>query len=124
MNVPSSENAFTIERHGEVTLIAASPALESMEPTLIDGAAALMLEPLRGQETPLVVVDLSGLEFFGSTFLALLIRCWKLATVRGGLMVLAGASERSRDLLRITSLDMVWPIYADRRAALESLLAD
>jgi anti-sigma B factor antagonist len=124
MNAPRSEDAFTIERHGEVTLIAASRALEAMDPTLIDGAAALMLEPLRMQEMPLVVIDLSGIEFFGSAFLALLIRCWKLATVRGGLMVLAGASERSRDLLRITSLDMVWPIYDDRRAAIDSLLAD
>jgi anti-sigma B factor antagonist len=118
------EDAFTIERHGEVTLIEAAPALEKMEPSLVDGAAALVLEPLRHQEAPLVVVDLSRIDYFGSAFLALLIRCWKLATVRGGLMALAGVSPRARELLRMTSLDVVWPLYTDRREAFESLAAN
>ena len=39
-------------------------------------------------------------------------------------MVLAGVSERARELLRITSLDMVWPIYTTRQEAMEALLAD
>ncbi len=39
-------------------------------------------------------------------------------------MVLAGVSERARELLRITSLDTVWPIYANRREAMEALLSD
>ena len=123
MTTPSAgfEDAFTIERHGEVTLIEAAPALEKMEPSLVDGAAALVLEPLRRQQAPLVVVDLSRIDYFGSAFLALLIRCWKLVTVRGGLMALAGPSPRARELLRMTSLDVVWPLYADRREALAAL---
>jgi hypothetical protein len=44
--------------------------------------------------------------------------------VKGGMMALSGASPRVRDLLRITSLDVVWPIYATRREAMESLLTD
>jgi anti-anti-sigma factor len=121
---PGYEDAFTIEQHGDITVIDAAPPLEHMEPALVDGAAALLLEPLRHRETPLVVVDLSRIETFGSAFLALLIRCWKLAMVRGGLMVVAGASARARDMLRLTSLDVVWPIYATRREAMESLLSD
>ena len=37
-------------------------------------------------------------------------------------MVLAGVSRRATELLHLTSLDMVWPIYADRREAIEALL--
>jgi anti-sigma B factor antagonist len=118
------QDAFTIERHGDVVVIDAAPALERMEPALVDGAAALLLEPLRHHDGLLILVDLSRIDYFGSAFLALLIRCWKLTQIKGGMMVLAGASERARDLLRITSLDVVWPIYATRREALESLLAD
>ena len=35
-------------------------------------------------------------------------------------MVLSGVDERSRELLRITSLDMVWPIYQSKREAIEA----
>lgn len=124
MNAPSTPDDFTIEKHGEVTVIQASQALETIDPTIVEQAAEFMLRPLRDQEHPLVVVDLSRVDFFGSSFLSLLLRCWKLATVKGGQMVLAGVSTRARELLHVTSLDMVWPIYATRQEAVEALMSD
>ena len=124
MNTPKSLNALTIERHGEVTLITATPALETLEFGLEEQVAVLVMEPLRHQEMPLAVFDLSEVDYFGSMFLALLLRCWKLVSARGGMMALAGVSDRARELLRVTSLDMVWPIYANRREAMDALLAD
>jgi anti-sigma B factor antagonist len=124
MTAPAPSDDFAIERHDEVTLIVASPALESFDPTLVDQAAEILLAPIHAQDVPLIVIDLSRVDFFGSAFLSLLLRCWKVATVKGGQMVLAGVSPRSRELLHLTSLDMVWPIYADRREAIEALQAD
>jgi len=124
MNTPNSQDAFTIERHGELTIISATPTLESLEFGLEEQAALLIMEPIRHQENPLVVFDLSRVDYFGSMFLALLLRCWKLVQSRGGMMALAGVSARARELLRLTSLDMVWPIYANRQEAMEALLAD
>ena len=57
-------------------------------------------------------------------FLTLLIRCWKLTVSQGGTMALAGVNERTRELLRITALDMVWPIYQSKREAIEALQVD
>jgi anti-anti-sigma factor len=57
-------------------------------------------------------------------FLALLLRCWKLVQSKGGEMVLAGVSERAKELLRITALDMVWPMYRTSREAMDALSAD
>jgi anti-anti-sigma factor len=124
MKAHDTEDAFTIERHGEVTLIVASAALETMEPALVESASALMLEPIRRQQSPLVVIDIDNLKYFGSTFVTLLVRCWKLATDKGGQMALAGASAQARDLLKLTSLDIVLPIYANRREAMDALSAD
>ena len=121
---PPPPDAVTIERHGEITLIVGSSALETMDPGLIEQAARILLEPIRQQDHPLVVIDLGQVDFFGSSFLALLLRCWKRVQDRGGLMVLSGVSERARELLRITSLDIIWPIYAGRREAIEALQAD
>jgi len=120
----AGQDLFTIERHGEITVIVASPALERLDPTLIDQAAELLLEPLRAEADPLLVVDLGAVDYFGSIFLALLIRCWKQATEKGGLMVLACVSERAKELLRVTSLDMIWPMYATRVEAFDALLSD
>ena len=124
MNLPAASDAFTIDRHGEVIVILASSVLETMEPAMMEGGAALLLDALRRDPCPQIVVDLSRLQYFSSAFLALLIRCWKLAAMRGGTMILAGVSDRAKDLLHITSLDMVWAMYGDVREAIEALEAE
>ncbi len=120
----SAIDTFTIERHGDLTVIAPTRALEQIEFGLEEQVANLVLGPLRRQENPLIIFDLSQVDNFGSMFLALLIRCWKLAVSRGGTMVLSGVSDRTRELLRVTALDMVWPMYESRREAIEALQLD
>jgi anti-sigma B factor antagonist len=120
----NSEDAFTIERHGDVTVITANPALERLEFGLEEQAADLILKPLKRQENPLILFDLSQVDYFGSMFLALLIRCWKLALSHGGSMALSGVTSRTRELLRVTSLDIVWPIYDTRHEAMEAFELD
>jgi anti-sigma B factor antagonist len=118
----ASDEAFTLERHGDLTVITATRALERIEFGLEEQVAEMVLKSLRRQENPLIVFDLSQVDNFGSMFLALLIRCWKLALSQGGTMVLSGITERTRELLRVTALDIVWPIYDTKREAIEALL--
>jgi anti-sigma B factor antagonist len=126
MNVSlfNSPDLFTIERHGGLTLVIASSALETLDPTYEHQTTQLLLNALRDAPEPLVVFDLGSVDYFGSMFLAVLLRCWKHITSRGGSMALAGVSAQVKRLLRITSLDMIWPLYDDRRAAMEALLSD
>ena len=120
----NSEDAFTIERRGDITVITATPALERLAFGLEEQAAELILKPLRRQESPMILFDLSQVDYFGSMFLALLIRCWKLALSQGGSMALSGVSPRTRELLRLTSLDIVWPIYDSKPEAMEAFELD
>ncbi len=120
----SADEVFTLERHGDLTIITATEALERMDFDFEEQVADMILKPLRRQENPLIVFDLSHADNFGSMFLALLIRCWKLALSQGGTMALSGVTERARELLRVTALDTVWPIYDSRREAIEALLLD
>ena len=39
-------------------------------------------------------------------------------------MALAGVSPQAKELLHMTSLDMIWPMYSTRREAMEALLSD
>jgi anti-anti-sigma factor len=117
-------DAFTFERHGDLTVITATEAIERIDFGLEEQVADMILKPLKRQENPLIVFDLSRVENFGSMFLALLIRCWRLALSQGGSMALSGVTERTRELLRVTALDTVWPIYDTKREAMDALLLD
>ena len=124
MTSPEQENAFTVERHGDVTVIIPSPALEDMDPSFVEDASSILAEPIGADPLPVVLFDLGRLSAFGSAFLALLIKCWKEISSRGGTMALANASPTVRELLRMTSLDVVWPIYESRPEALVALEGD
>ncbi len=124
-NTPdSSGDAFTIERHGDLTIIAGTPAIETIDFGMDDSAAKMLLNQVHDQENPQIVFDLSRIGYVGSNFLGLLLRCWKATTAKGGSLVLAGASDHARELLHLTSLDFVMPIYSTRREAIDALLAD
>jgi anti-anti-sigma factor len=115
MSNTEPQDAFTIS---------ATPALESIAVGLEEQAAELIFDPIRHDAEPLIVFDLSQIDYFGSVFLGVLLRCWKLVQARGGTMALSGVSDRAKELLHLTSLDFVWPIYANRREAVEALLSD
>lgn len=114
-------DTFRLERHGDVWVIIPAREIESLQWELVEPAAALITKPLSQAEAPLVIVDLSPVEFFGSVFLSLMVRLWKLVATKGGTMVLCGASERARELLRVTALDTLWAIYDTRQEAMEVL---
>jgi anti-anti-sigma factor len=115
---------FTIERRGGVTIISPTNDVERFDAVDLEDAADLVTHPIRGTRGPLVVWDLSQVDFFGSSFLTLLLRAWKVVLIGGGQMALAGVSPRAKELLHLTSLDMLWPLYKDRSEAIESLQAD
>ena len=124
MSNTEPQDAFTIERRGELTVVSATPALESIAIGLEDQAAELIFDPIRHDAEPLIVFDLSRVDYFGSVFLGVLLRCWKMVQAKGGTMALSGVSDRAKELLHLTSLDFVWPIYATRQEAVEALLSD
>ena len=110
-----------IERHGDIAIIIPASEVENMQWELIEQAADIVLSPLKQEPASGVIVDLSQVAYFGSVFLSLLLRCHKLIKQQGGEVVLCGASERAKELLRLTALDTLWAIYDKREQALEAL---
>jgi anti-anti-sigma factor len=124
MSGSSDDGGFRIERHGDVIIVCPGQEVETLQWDLIEQAAELVLEPIRLQPAPLLLIDLSDVKYFGSVFLSLLLRCWKQVSSTGGTMVLCGVSPRARELLRVTALDTLWAIYNTRREAIEVLESD
>jgi len=112
---------FRLEWHGNTVVITPASNVESMRWDLIKQAAEIVMEPLKKQDVPMVVFDLSDVSYFGSVFLALLLRCHKFVKNRGGELVLCGASKMATELLHVTALDTLWAIYDTQEQALEAM---
>src|SRR5437588_10191907 len=121
MNPELPDGSFDVKRHGEVAVITPSANVENMPETLIQPAADLVLAPMRKNPPSGVVIDLSRVQFFGSAFISFLLKCHILAKTHGCEVVLAGASERIRELLNVTALNTLWALYDTPAEALEAL---
>ncbi len=124
MSRDQTGDAFTIEKHGDVHVVRPSPILEHMDSGLVADASTVILEPLLRGDSPQVVIDLSELPSFGTPFLAMMIRCWKRISERGGTLVVASVSPDVRQLLKITRFDTLWPLYESRGEAINALQSD
>src|SRR5262249_2810146 len=117
----SQGESFGIKWHDDVAVITPAPEVESMPENLIYQAAELVLAPLRKNPPAGLVIDLSQVKFFGSVFISFLLKCHMLAKRHGTEFVLAGASQRARELLHMTALDTLWVLYDSLDEALEEL---
>jgi anti-anti-sigma factor len=117
----SQPQSFRIEWHGDIAVIIPSSEVESMQESLITQAAQLVLAPLKENPPAGLVIDLTQVSYFGSVFLSFLLRCHMLAKRAGTEIVLAGPSERTRELLHLTNLDTLWAIYDTPAEALGAL---
>ena len=121
MSPEAAQESFQIERHGEIAIVTPSAKVEEMHETMIEQAARVVVQSLREDPPAGIVIDLSQVNYFGSVFLSFLLRCHMLAKKHGIEVVLAGPSERTRELLHLTALDTLWAIYNTRAEALEAL---
>jgi anti-anti-sigma factor len=73
-------------------------------------------------ENPRVLVDLSGMEFLASIGIRLLVLNAKSITSRGGRMVMVNPIHEVRDVLEVTGIPAVIPIYDGLESAEAVLL--
>lgn len=117
----SPAERFQVEVYGPVCVVVPAMDMESLEWELVEPAADLVLGPILNHDKPQIVFDLSKIQFFGSVFLSLLLRCWRQVDKGGGSMAICGAGDHARELLRLTALDSLWSIYSTREEALSAL---
>ena len=119
----AASDDFRLEWHGNTVVITPAANVEQMPWDVIEQAAEIVMAPLKIQSSPMAVFYLSEVQYFGSAFLALLLRCHTAVKSRGGELVLCGANETALELLRITALDTIWAIYKTREEAMQALLS-
>lgn len=87
----------------------------------IRGLAESIMPLLETSPSVNLVLDFSNVKFLSSAVLRLLIRISKKIDESEGQFKLCGINPKIQDIFRITRLDQVFDIYADRYDAVRSL---
>lgn len=119
-----SGESFGFEHRGGVLIFYPPKSLEDLSEDVTKTVAALLDQHLEALPEPAVVVDLTGINYFGSNFISLLLQIWGRVRIREGTMVIAGATENARELLRLTNLDTLFALYDQLEDALAALTVD
>lgn len=80
-----------------------------------------VVSELANQKTPHCLVDLTALDYMGSSMVASIVRIWKAIEANQGRMVVAVSSMGVREVLRVTGLSRVWTITTSYDSALHEL---
>lgn len=107
---------------GDITTVAFGEEFEHLGEDVMPTVASTVDEA--GQASvPKVLLDMSNVKFFGSSFIEVLYRLWKQVESRGGRFVISGLHPYCREVLQVTNLDKIWTIVTDRESGLAVLRA-
>jgi len=112
----------SITREQGVTVIALGSEYENLNEAEIESLKGTLLDAALQADPPVVLLDLSNLKIFGSSFIEALFRMWNHVNSRpGGQMSLCGLTSYCKEVVEITHLDQLWSIFETREEALRNL---
>lgn len=117
------ESAMThIQRVQDITVVAFGPQCKHIDEPVVEAVSREVMDVVSSASPPKVALDLTQTEFFGSSFIEVLFRAWnRLQNKPGGQMALIGLAPYCREVLEITHLDKLWPIYDSQDAAVKAM---
>ena len=120
---------FEYEQSGNVLIVVANGPFLEFRDNDIRNAYNEAYRRLSDPETKHLLVDFAKLDYFGSTFVGILIRLAKKARSNKGEAVLCHLSDNMKDMLKTLMMlenpktDFYWVPYPNREAALSALAA-
>ncbi|MHC4398410.1 MAG: STAS domain-containing protein [Planctomycetota bacterium] len=110
-----------MNRQSGVTVIELGVSYDSLNDQCLQEFGSTLLGEATHANPPRLVIDLTHTEYIGSSFLELLVRAWKRIKQRDGVMALCGAQPFCVEVLQITRLNSLWPVYASTGEAIAAL---
>jgi anti-anti-sigma factor len=117
----TSTGIFEIESAGHTIIITPVADLRELAYPQIEAGAAEVLRLLNQPPVKDVIVDFQRTDYYGSTALGFFLKVWKRVKSANRNMAFCNVSDHEMEILRITKLDHVWPIYASREEALQAI---
>lgn len=113
-----------IERLGDVIVARMDDHYSGLDEEAIEGAEEQIFAAFRDDERPRLVVDLSQTNYFGSTFIEMLLRAWRHVHHVGGQFAIGGISDCSKEILLTARLDTLWHLYDSPDEAVRQLATE
>lgn len=115
---------FALAQADDAIIVTPQRNLTEFDFTQIESESGQILGQISKAGGPNVVVDFSKIDYTGSTALSFFTQLFKRTRCRGGDMAFCNVSAVEKDVLRITRLDILWPICDSLEEALQIVKAE
>jgi anti-anti-sigma factor len=112
---------FAREVHGKTLVLNPIIHLGSIHEPEIAHETEDLLDLLKQSPATNLVIDLGRGDYLGTAMLGAVVKLWKRVSQGGGRLALCNVSDNVWQVLRVTKLQTVWPIYGNRDQALAAL---
>jgi len=115
------EKLVNVEVVDSVNVVSFGSSAATLHGKLVDDVSATLLAAARNERHQLLV-DLEHVEFFNSTLIELLVRCWKIIrSAPEGQFGLCNLQPYCHEILEVTNLTHVWQIFPNRAAGIATM---
>lgn len=113
---------FDVVVESGITFAVFRPGNARIDESQIDLANRKLIDLVSDGAVGRLVIDLTHVNFFGSSFIEVMFRAYKrLQTRDHSKFGLCGLTPYCREVLEVTHLDTLWSIYATRKDAIHRL---
>ncbi|WP_166825469.1 STAS domain-containing protein [Thalassoroseus pseudoceratinae] len=117
-----NNDSIHVSRQDDITIITLGPEYQKLEEGHLQEVRTEILTAVESAEPPLVVLDMSNVNFFGSAFIEILFRAWnRLEKAENGKFVICGLMPYCKEVLQVTNLDRIWELVETRDDAIAQL---
>lgn len=102
-----------------LTVVTTDEEYGTFDNELLSKTQAFLMELCDSLSPPILIVDMSNTEYFGSAFLEVLFRVTNRLRKQNGDLVLCSPQESSSSIFQTTRLDSYWRIYRTRAEAVD-----
>jgi len=113
--------AFHAESENDTLIVMPQGSVSSLAGDEVSSELDELLVRLKSAGPNSVVVDFEKVSYFGTVMLGAMHAIWKHVRQQGGKMALCNVSDMGREILRVSGIDVLWPVCASRRDALEEV---
>lgn len=108
----------TVDNHLKVQLL---PELNESAWSDLEALGDCLLQEIKNQKNPSVIIDLSKLTYISSSLVAVVIQVWKLVDGQSGKTAIVNTSDMVEEVLNISGLKKVWCIVSSDEEAISYL---
>jgi len=119
--VATNDAPYTLEKTRGYVILCLLPKLNEVQWGDVQQVGNEIIPDLDTLRSPALLVDLSELDYMGSSMVALLVRLWKAVQKKNGRMVVQSEQKMVTEVINIAGLNSLWDVVATREEALAAM---